>query len=243
MKKLLYIFIILSFLSCRNSKEVNISEEKIVVSDTASTKAISEIKTDTLTKISEPFTVNDIECYWKVSIIMEQGDYEGGYITRKLINNKTQKNILKDVDFYHINGYNEIDFEKEKRNFKDVNFDGLKDYITLNYSNSTPLNNFYNVHIFNSNIKSFDFSEELSDTGIEIDSFNRKVTSSYGYREHSSYKIHHFDKYGKNKFTEEFSEDSGWRNDTITVIYKFYKKIINGEVVKTKRDSIIEKWN
>src|SRR5690606_144535 len=108
--------------------------------------------------------------------------YEGGNITRELINNKTQKTILKDTDFYHINGYNNIDFEKEKENFKDVNFDGFKDYIVHNYSNSPQaLNPFYNIHIFNNSTKSFDFSEELPGTDIEIDSINRKLISNYLY--------------------------------------------------------------
>lgn len=234
MKKLFYIsFLTMLFLSCKNPKDIGLSEENII------TDTIAQ-RTDTLTKISEPFKINGIECYWKVSIIMEQGDFEGGFITRELmIDNKTQKTILKDTDFAHIDGYNDIDFEEEKENFKDINFDGFKDFIVLSYSNSSPMNNFYNIHIFNNNTKSFDFSEELSDTEIEIDSLNRKVTSAYGYRNYSVYKVHHFDKYGKIKFTEEFSEDLGIQNDTVTVIHKFYKKIINGEEVATKRDSII----
>lgn len=224
-------------MSCKNSKEIDVLEENII------TKAEEIIKAETLTKISESFTVNGVECYWKVSIIMEQGDFEGGFITRELINNKTQKTILKDSDFAHIDRYKEIDFEKEKENFKDVNFDGFKDFIVFNHSGTPkPYNFFYNIHIFDNSTKSFDFSEELSGTEIETDSINRKVISNYLYMGHSAKTIHHLDKNGKIKFTEIFREDSATINDTLYT-GKEYIKIINGKVVETKRDSIIEKWD
>lgn len=234
MKKLLYIsFLILFLVSCKQPQSNDFSQENIIVDTFVQ-------KTDTITKISEPFIVNNIECYWKVSIIR---DDEGEHITRELIEDKTQKIILKDVDFYHIEEHINIDFEKEKENFKDVNFDGFKDFIVFNYSNSPQdYLDFYNIHIFNKNTKSFDFSEELSDTQIKIDSINKRVTSDYGYKNYSVHKIHYFNRNGTIKFTEEFSEFLGI-NDTVSMIYKNYKKIINGEEVETKRDSIIEKWD
>lgn len=231
MKNLLYIsLLIMLVLSCKNPKDIDFSEENDITADT-----ITE-KNDIFTKISKPFMINGIECYWKVSIIMEQGDFEGGFIIRELIDNKTRKTILKDTDFAHIDRYKEIDFEEEKENFKDINFDGLKDFIVFNHSGTPlPYNFFYNIHIFDNSTKSFDFSEELSGTEIEIDSTNRKVISNYLYMGHSAKTIHYLDKNGKIKFTEVFREDSTTINDTVYT-GKEYMKIINGKIVETKED-------
>src|SRR5690554_3472345 len=117
MKKLFYIsFLIMFVLSCNNSKSIGFSKENTIITDTITKK------NDTITKISNPFKINGIECYWKYSI------FEGERIM-VLRDYKTDQVLL---DYSGYRAYSDWDYKPEdyfdefnKDIFIDVNFDGF----------------------------------------------------------------------------------------------------------------------
>lgn len=236
MKKLIGIFLILLLIGCKNTVK-DISSKKAIVTDTVSTTEVPKIKIVTLFKLSKPFQLNNLQCYWKNYI------NSGEETIFTLINSKTEEKLfnetisVRDIDLdSKSNDY----FEKlNKEVFKDVNFDGFEDFVYVSVG-SMAMTSMTNIFVFNKVIGQFEFSEYLSDTSIEIDPVGKKlITSSFG-RDFEVTKTHYFNKSGKIKFTEVISEYSK-SVDSIDfpVEYKTYEKIVNGKVVATKRDSVM----
>jgi hypothetical protein len=245
MRKLLYIsFLFTLFLSCQHSKNNLIANTKII-SDTISIEVITETKYDTIIKISEPFILNELSCYWKHYLII--ADYGLSEIIMELKEDKTDKLLFQYSDYvkyeddFNYKSDNYFD-EINEKHFIDVNFDGYKDFIIRSYG-SMPMTDRTNIYIFYKKIKTFDSQrdadgEYLSDTNIdEIDTINKILTTSSFSMELVFRRKHHFDNNGKIKFSEYFSEEFFYPNDTIEKRVTTYTKIINGKEVETKIDT------
>lgn len=241
MKKLLYIsFLILFLVSCKQPQSSFPTEKNIVV-DTIAIEELPNFKADTLTKISKPFLLNNLSCYWEHFFLVY--DYGGiDFITMKLYDYKTKKILL---EYEHRpKHYEDYDYKSEhyfdfinKRHFDDFNFDGFKDF-TIYSHGSMPMTSSTNIFLFNNETKTFEYSD-LSDTVIEeMDSINRTLTTYSFWLEGTSYTKYYFDKKGKIKFTELTSETYYYPNDTTEMKIMDYTKIINGEEIETKIDTI-----
>ncbi len=231
MKKSLYIlFLILFLVSCKQPQSNDFSQENIIEDTFVQ-------KTDTLTKISEPFKVNDIECYW-IHYITE-------YDARMVLKNYKTNQILIDTDlimsYWLTERYRDDDYfdEVNKVCFKDINFDSFRDFHCFNGGSNGAISSSSLVFLFNPKTKSFDYSEDLSYYTIyEVDSINHKLILFNEFRRGQDSTVYYFDKSktGKVKVTESFvnyislGETPMERSE--------YTKTINGKVVATKRDSI-----
>lgn len=248
MWKILYIsFLIILFSSCQHSKNNFVANAK-TISDTISVEAITEIKYDTIVKISEPFILNEISCYWRHNLIT--ADYGLSDIIMELKENKTNRLLFQYSDYvkyeedfnYKSDSYFD---EINEKHFIDVNFDGYKDFIIRSYG-SMPMTDRTNIFIFDKQTKTFALDtqrdadgEYLSDTNIdEIDTINKILTTSSFSMELVFWRKHHFDNNGKIKFSEYFSEEFFYPSDTIEKRITKYTKIINRQEVETKIDTI-----
>jgi len=249
MKNLLYIsFLIILVLSCKNSKDIGFSEENTVITDMVSTETISEFKADTLTKISEPFALNKMLCYWEHFFVIY--DYGFADITMKLKDYKTKEILLKIeyspkyIEYYNYKSESYFD-TINKKHFKDFNFDGYKDFY-IYYYGSMPMTSATGIYFFDVQTKTFVSKtdadgEDLSDTNIdEIDSLNRILTTSSFDMERVYRRKHHFAKNGKIKFSEYITESTIEISDTLYDIID-YSKIINGEKIERRIDTL--KWD
>jgi len=220
------IFITLSFTACRNKGYTNSSVGQLGT-DPVSITAPLEIRSDTVSKMSKPFKINNIKCYWKHQNI---GNTD---IIIQLRASKTKKILLEHLDdVFQPTNYNAEDYftEVSKNGYADVNFDGFTDILIRNYT-STPMNDVVHVYLYNPNTKGYTISDELSDNRIDrVDKENRKLITGNEYRYGADSTIHSFDKAGKIKYTEVYS-NYRMQNDTTWLACKDYKKLINGEPV------------
>lgn len=96
MKIFLHIFIILLLEGCINpTKNVEPTKgeiKKAIINDTVSATELPEIKLDTLIKVSKPFKINGIECYWK-HYITDDG-------VKFILKSYKTNQILIDTDFF-----------------------------------------------------------------------------------------------------------------------------------------------
>lgn len=242
MKKLLYVIIIIFFTNCNDRKETILKSE-IITSAKRKTFVVKKIETnnlikDTLTKRSENFKINAINCYWEFYLIANKGEKEGNSIVN-LKNSSTNKILLSNSDYGDLELYNSInkndfDFNGE---FKDANFDGLKDFVVYSRQDSGSGGAFYNVYLFNKSTKTFLLSKELSGGEFEINAKDKTVSTYWkmGVGFNSS-KVHHFDKNGKIRFIETITREviNGVQNDLLKTTYK---KVINGKIIETKIDT------
>lgn len=244
MKNLVYLLFLLVLGSCKNSVPTASSVAQNTVIDTVASVDGRELKTDTLTKVSDAFMLNKLLCYWNHHfVIYHYGNEEYGLdITMKLHDQKTKKLLLEwefspkyseDYDYkseYYFDSIN-------KRHFRDMNFDGYKDF-TIYSHGSMPMTSATNVVVFNHETKSFENSD-LSDNVIEeLDSVNRILTTSSWDMRANYTKKHHFDDKGKIKFTEVFTEvfeeEEVIGDSTVTKLR--YQKIVDGKVVEQRID-------
>lgn len=230
---------IVLFMSCKNSLTTNLSTIKNVVIDTVATGEPSEIKFDTIIKVSKPFELNGILCYWENHIVCVEENIN--QIDINLKNNKTKQTLLQvslDVED-SVDYKSDIYFNKLNNDyFQDLNFDSFKDFYYFS-KGSMLMTSSTNVYLFNNDAKSFEYSEYLTAISIdEIDKENKRLITTRFDMDSDETKTHYFDNLGKLKYTEVVAEYSKYL-DTIPFKYKKYKKIVNGEVVETKTDSII----
>lgn len=220
MKKLFYIsFLILFLVSCKNLKNNNFTQEYIITD------------TDTISKIGKVFKINNIECYFRLNDTIIENNPD---IIIELREYKTNKILISHSDAW----ISRFGFDvNSTNNFEDVNFDGYKDFYHTNSAN-VVMNDLTHFYLFNKETKAFEYSEELTDSHLEdIDSINKKLIMSNDYRFGTDSIVHSFDNFGKIKFTEVFS-DYEEKIDTIWTPIKAYKKIINGNIIEAKQDTI-----
>jgi len=223
---------IIFFISCNNSAKSDSSTKKNIIIDNVENNDNPVNKNETFIKKSNPFKINGIECYWEQSDTLTD---EGRMDLIKLKDYKTKRILVNHVECCLKYGF---DFNSPN-NFMDVNFDGFKDFLIVSYG-SMAMFELTNIYLFDSKTKQFEYSN-LSDNGIEIDGVNRRlITSSTDKspngRNFEKTKTHYFDKFGKVKYTEVITEED-W--DTIPIVYRTYEKIVNGKIVETKKDSVI----
>lgn len=242
MKKLLYLIIILSFSNCNDRKE-GILKSKIITDPKKNDFVVKSIEADniikdSLIKKSEPFKINAINCYWEFTLIIDKGEEEGNSLVN-LKNSNTNKILLSYSDYCDLELYNSInknnfDFNGE---FKDVNFDGLKDFVAYSRQDSGSGGAFYNVYLFKKSTKTFLLSKELSGGEFEINTSDKTVSTYWkmGVGFNLS-KVNHFDRTGKIRFIETTTREviAGVTNDLLKTTYK---KVVNGKIIKTKIDT------
>lgn len=224
MKNLLYIsLLIMLFLSCRNSKEVNISVENIITE-----------KNDTLPKTGKKFTINGVNMFFRLNDTIIDGVPD--IFSVELKEYRTNRILLKFEDILHHTSF-DVNITD---NFEDVNFDGYKDY---HFTSGQGMNSLTHFYLFNKETKVFEYADELTVSHIEyIDSINKELIMRNHYRFGTDSIIRSFDKLGKVKFTEIYS-DYEVEQDTTWATFKKYQKIVNQEVIEEKIDSIIKKWD
>lgn len=243
MKKTLYILIILFTTSCKKIVQSKLPAQKVLITDTVASVIEEEyiVKADTLILISQPFTTNNLLCYWTHSLLIY--NYGGLDIEAKLYDYKTKRVLLEYEESpkhpeYYYDYRSETYFDSINKNyFEDFNFDGYKDFVVYSYG-SMAMTSMNNIYIFNSQTKTFEFSD-LSDTIIEeIDSVNRSLTTYSWWLEGTHYKKHYFDKNGKVNFREEITERYYYINDTTEMKIREYEKIIGEKTIEKRTDTI-----
>lgn len=251
MKNLFYIsFLTLIALSCQNSKNTKVSEEnnvdiERVIKDTLVQKVfknkkaeVNYTKSDTLVKVSEPFLINGIKCFWEFELTVYEGE-KGGSGINKLKNHTTNKLLLLNEDYFDLDLFNSIDKNNFDFNgeFKDVNFDGLKDFIVYSKTGSGSGGSAFNVYLFNKKKNIFEISDELSGGEFEINETDKTVSTYWkmGVSWNSS-QIHHFDKNGKIKFTEITTREI-IEGDKTNLLQTTYEKLVDGKTIKTEIDT------
>ncbi|WP_291117908.1 XAC2610-related protein [Flavobacterium sp. UBA6135] len=252
MKNLIYVsFLILIVLSCQNAKDNTVSDQNTIdkeniITDTLVQKVPEYKKTEinwdksaTLVKVSEPFLINGIKCFWEFELTVYEGATGGNGINR-LKNHSTNKVLLLNEDYFDLALFNSIDKKNFDFNgeFKDANFDGLKDFIVYNRTGSGSGGSAFNVYLFNKKKNIFELSDELSGGEFEINETDKTVSTYWkmGVGWNSS-RVHHFDKNGEIKFTEITTREV-IAGDTASLLQTTYKKIVNGKTSKTEIDTI-----
>lgn len=250
MKTIFYIFFISLFVSCQNSQkkqnsEENYTDKENIITDMLVQKASEHKKTeinwdksDTLFKISEPFLINEIKCFWEFELIVYEGTTGGSGINR-LKNYNTNKVLLLNEDYFDLDLFNSIDTNNFDFNgeFKDANFDGLKDFIVYSKTGSGSGGSAFNVYLFDKAKNIFERSDELSGGEFEINETDKTVSTYWkmGVGWNSS-QVHHFDKNGKIKFTEITTREIV-DGDSTSLLQTTYKKVANGKTIKTEIDT------
>lgn len=255
MNNLILLYTILILFGCKKSNETNSIAEKITVDSISKISMINEvpfveknnsIQIDTLVKVSKPFVINNVNCYWKFTVYLNN-EIQGGNGTLELIGLDNKQALLTDGEneYYELNAsyythsFNGISFEQlNDESIKDINFDGYNDFMLYSRVSSGSGGEFYKVYLFDNKTELFKFSKELSGGYLTINNDNRSLLSSWkngagNYTE----RVHYFDKTGKIKFTEIITNEIIW-GDTLSLLKKSYKKIIEGKVVKTKIETL-----
>lgn len=241
-KRCLYTSLFLiAFNSCQNSDKKTVSLENINTDSTEQNNLqrkeaeISYNKSDTLVKMSKPFILNGINCFWEFYLTVYEGQKGGNGINR-LKNHNTNKVLLINEDYFDLELFNSIDKNNFDFNgeFKDANFDGLKDFIVYSGTGSGSGGAMFKVYLFNKKKGVFEFSEELSGGEFEINEAEKTVSTNWkmgvGW---NSTQVHHFDKNGRIKFTEITTREI-IDNDSLQTTYK---KIVDGKTIKTEIDT------
>ena len=99
---------------------------------------------------SDFFTINNLTCYWKFITNFHFSDgkkSDFAVFTLQLIEKESNKVILNDSDFLSSKEIDSVDLRLQK--FKDINFDGYKDFINSNQESSGTGGEFFNVHLYN----------------------------------------------------------------------------------------------
>src|SRR5690554_1661496 len=164
MKKLFYIsFLILFLVSCKNLKNNNFTQEYIITD------------TDTIPTIGKVFKINGIECYLRLNDTIIENIPD---IIIELKEHKSNKILISHSDVW----ITRFGFDVNSTdNFKDVNFDGYKDFYHTNSANMI-MNDLTHFYIFNKETKTFEYWEELTDSHIEgTDSTRKKLFMSNDY--------------------------------------------------------------
>jgi len=205
--------------------------QKVITMDTVSHQAPREIKYDTIKHLSKPFEVNRILVYWEKNYVMANQGLSETFA--RLLNYKNKKRLIEvALDFEdHIDNSDAFYAKLKEESFADYNFDGFED--VSDYSRgSTAMTSVTGIYLFNPKTKTFEYSEELSATGVEVDKKGKMLTAT-NYNLHSeTAKKHHFDKLGKIKYTEVITK----HYDSIE--YTTYEKIVKGKVVESKVDTV-----
>jgi len=179
---------------------------------------------------SKVFTVNGLKCFWDYEI--NENEYR-----LKLINYEKKSEILVSADLMMI-GIDNISLDDTReRDFKDVNFDGYKDFVEYRPGLSGSGGALYIVYVYNSIDGKFGVSD-LSGTNLSINKTNNSLYSSMKssagfYAENIKY----FDSFGEIKYVEEITN----KKDSLERWIRTYKKMIKNKVIEIRIDTIFDK--
>lgn len=232
MRKII-VLVMLMAISCKKTgtKPPIAPVQKVMAVDTLSHQAPREIKYDTIKHLSKPFEENKILMYWEKNYVMANDALSETFV--RLLNYKTKKLLIEaTLDFEdHIDNSDAFYAKLKEQSFEDFNFDGFVD-VSAYSRGSTAMTSVTGIYLFNPKTKTFDFSEELSATGVEVDKKARMLTATnYDLNSETATK-HHFDKLGRIKYTEVIVKNFD------SLAYTTYEKIVKGKVVERKVDSV-----
>jgi len=189
------------------------------------------IQKDSLIIIGNLFTVNNINCFWKLTERFYNNE-DIGESTMELVNSTNKKAILKVKDIYGNDNYTDANINsKNAKNFRDANFDGNLDYVVLNEFGSGQGGDFYEVYLFDKKTRTFIANNEFAGGNIQLDSIQKTVKTYWkagiGWNQEV---LHQFSNNGKLKFTETYITEIIEEDSVRTT----YKKEINNKVVSLK---------
>jgi hypothetical protein len=187
---------------------------------------------------SDFFTINNLTCYWRFITnyqLVDGKKSDFANFSLQLIERNSNQIILHDSDFISINNIDSVDVRLQ--NFKDINFDGYKDFINPNQESSGAGGEFFNVYLFNPAKHVFEFSNELSNSDLEIDSTNRTLTSFWKTGVSLNIAtVTHFDKKGKIEFKENIKKEEMSMNDKSKLVTTT-KKTIDKKIISITVDT------
>src|SRR5690606_24767685 len=131
MRYLVVILVIIFFVGCKKATNGGVPAETTLL-DTVIATEMPIVVTDTVIKISEPFQLNTVLCYWKHTFVVYG---ESGFDLSMELRNYNSDSILfefehapKHSEEYNYKAGNYFE-ELNREHFKDVNFDGFKDFV------------------------------------------------------------------------------------------------------------------
>lgn len=253
MKNLLFFLAVLSFVSCKNTQENKIVENKVIIDtvkkDSSKIENINPIqkKNDSIFLVKAlPFEVNGIKCYWEFKVNkVGQGDKYGNNIlilneilriassdkilfeTANEVENSNNLHSIKTIDY--LKTHSTYDLECE-----DIDFDGYCDFKILIERAAAGANETYKVYLFNPKNKKFEYSKVFSGTNVEYDKEKNRISFMWkmGARSYSF----GYANLKKNKRDIAFFEDIHQEQDTIIYTKSIGKKIIERKKVILKKE-------
>ena len=204
-----------------------------------------EIQKDTLIKTSDPFVINNLTCFWRLTFLVEKGNINGKGIL-ELINLKNNETLLHNSDdfnfedSYYTHSFNTIHFESLNLDaMKDLTFDGFQDFMLFDKIASRSAGMFYRAYIFNPKTKKFELNETLSGYELTIDEKN-KTLSTYaknGMGWNVS-QVRFFDKNGKVTSTEQTVRET-ISVDTSRYLITTFSKMKNDKIIQQTIDTTL----
>lgn len=241
MKRIFYIPLIVLAASCKNNVQRQLPAQNVSVTDTVATAVAHQLKYDTIVRVSKPFELNHLMCYWTHYIISDDftnEDYPFAFLTMKLKEYKTERTLWEIEEYstrfpenYPFKSHAYFDTINKRHLDDDFNFDGFKD-IGIYYAGSMGMTSATALYLFNNKTKTFDYAEDLSDNAIEkIDPENKTLETSSWNLYYQYERKHHFGKNGKLLYSEQFTTPT----DTAGIVR--YQKTIDGKVVEQRTDT------
>jgi hypothetical protein len=253
MKNLLFFLAVLSFVSCKNTQENKIVENKVIVDTVTKDNSKNEninpiqIKNDSIFLVKAlPFEVNGIKCYWEFKVKqVKQGDKYGNNIlilnevlrivssdkilfeTANEVENSNNLQSIKTIDY--LKTHSTYDLECE-----DIDFDGYCDFKILIERAAAGANETYEVFLFNPHNKKFEYSKIFSGTNIEYDKEKNRI--SFMWKNGGGNYSFGYANLKKNKRDIAFFEEIQQEQDTLVYTKSIGKKIIERKKVVLKKE-------
>ena len=231
-----YLFYIIPTLGILLSFQIhkNTPPDKLISSVGYQKSEINHPKQDTLIKISDPFSINGITCYWELKGIGHD-DFYLVNASLELKNYKNKKTILYNEDVYDRTFF-DCDFILTF-DPRDANFDGFEDFVLETRTGSGSGGSGYRIYFFDDKTSTF-IHPPLEIGNIEINNSDKTISGSWKMGAgHFIHRTHYFDGNGKMKFTEIFTNEI-ISVDTLTLLKRTFQKIINEEIMETKIDTV-----
>lgn len=232
-----FLLFILCFISCNQAikKEVHLETSSIKIPKIETKKKGIKVEKDSVFLVKGlPFEVNGIECYWEYKIEKTAHDDDNVSIrsqTLKIIeNNKIlfETSRFSEEDNLPVSEKSIVDSKAFNLECIDINADGYCDFKILIERAAAGANETYDVFLFNSQHKKFEFSELFSGTNVEYDKEKNRI--SFMWKNGAGMYSFGYKNLKKNKKDIAFFENINQNQDTI-----IYTKSIGKKIVKTKR--------
>lgn len=194
---------------------------------------------DTVVMSSEVFKINGLDVCWT--------HYFTDYETRVVLINHQTDEVLIDTDFiislWLSQNYKDDNYFQQVNEvcFVDLNFDGWKDFACEDLGSHGAISKQSLIYLFRHKSNLFEYEVDLFEGTIrKIDSVHCKLIFINDFRRGSDSVVYYFDsaKTAQIISTESFLSYVGhW--ETGAWFHKEYSKTMHGEVIETRRDSIL----